>query len=82
MTVRAKFKLISYETTTYPRQNERIEMRTLKFMPVYDQTPGSENHTFWKATPNGEIKLGTINPEAWQQFELDGEYYIDFTRAE
>lgn len=59
----------------------KVEKRTLVFRPVYSDNPESENHTFWEATPSGEIRLGVVNQEAWQYFELDKEYYIDFTLA-
>jgi hypothetical protein len=58
---------------------EPAEMRTIILHPVYDNTPGSENATFWDATPSGELRLGTVNPAAWQAFELDREYYLDIT---
>lgn len=61
---------------------DAVEMRTLKFSPVYGNgDPNHENSKFWKATPSGELRLGTINPEAWSQFELGEEYYLDFTKA-
>jgi hypothetical protein len=81
--VRAKFRLARIEcsvNTTYRdgQQTER-EMRTLVFWPV---SGGSEeNKAFWDATPSGEVKLGTVNPEAWSRFELNREYYLDFTPA-
>lgn len=100
MTVRAKFRLTSYETTIHNRpqrgddgeylredpDNPRSgyvykdeEMRTLHLMAVGDSGP--ENRQFWDATPEGQIKLSTVNPEAWSHFELNQEYYVDFTPA-
>lgn len=61
---------------------EPAEQRTIVMHPVYDNTPGSENTKFWDATPNGELRLGTVNPEAWAKFELDKIYYLDFTPTE
>lgn len=93
MTVRAKFKYTGYEASQYQRQIdpsqpwgsgniETVEMRTLKFNPVYGQgDPNHENTKFWSASPCGEIRLGTVNPEAWSQFELGKEYYLDFSPA-
>lgn len=97
MPVRAKFKVTRVETSmnavarkdddgNYVMENGRnvygkVEMRTVVMHPVYDDRPGSENKQFWDATPSGELRLGTINPGAWQQFELDKEYYLDFTPA-
>lgn len=90
MTVRAKFRLDRYETTMHStghRENSKwvddgkVEKRTLVFRPVFDDNPESENRKFWEATPGGEIRLDVVNQEAWQHFELDKEYYVDFTPA-
>ena len=78
MAVRAKFKV--QEITEHAYGNKT--MKTIKLQPVYSQVEGSENKTFWDASPNGENRLGTINMDAAAQYELNGEYYIDFTRAE
>ena len=92
MTVRAKFQLQTIESSMMSRSVrqpdgslavERVEMRTLVLRPVYGNAdPEHENSRFWAATPSGEIRLGTINPDAWRHFEIDKAYYIDFTPAE
>lgn len=92
MSVRAKFRLNSYTTEmhmrclnpTAPRDEARryedVEKRTLNFTPV---TNGSEeDKAFWDATPTGSLQLGTVNPAAWEQFEIGKTYYLDFTPAE
>ena len=77
MPVRAKFKVIRIERSLW---RKGVEVQTIVFLPV---TSGSEeNKHFYQATPSGEIKLGTVNADAAAQFELEGEYYIDFTKAE
>jgi hypothetical protein len=91
MTVRAKFKVQRVECMEHMRRAgktadgtvryERGELRTIVLAPVYSNDPASENAKFWAATPSGEIKLGTINEQAWGYFELGQEYYIDFVRA-
>lgn len=91
--VRAKFVLQSYETfmsNTYPHHKadgstdyskpEQLEVRNLKFGVV--QSGSEENKAFFASTPSGTIILSTVNRAAWQQFELNKEYYIDFERAE
>lgn len=90
--VRAKFKLNSYTTemgTKYPKnaaggvdwsaKGEPVEKRTLNFTPVSSGSP--ENTPFWDATPSGSLQLGVVNQEAWKEFELGKEYYLDFTPA-
>jgi len=89
MSVRAKFKLTRYETymvsqSTYnegkEREHREVETRNLFFQAVHGNSP--ENAKFFTATPSGEVKLGVTSPEAWGQFELNKEYYLDFTPAE
>lgn len=93
MTVRAKFKVTSVEiqshlSNTGKRSDdgspvyEKVELRTIKMSPVYGNgDPNHENTKFWQYSPSGSLTLGTINPAAWEQFEIDGEYYVDFTPA-
>ena len=61
---------------------DKVEQRTIVAHPVYESSPDSENSKFWDATPSGELRLGTVNPEAWKMFEIDKEYYIDISPAE
>ena len=88
MSVTAKFKVQRIEAHTQLMQNRETgtygetEVRTVVLMPVYSEDPESENRRFWNATPSGEIRLGTVNPEAWQHFALGDEFYVDFTKAE
>jgi hypothetical protein len=57
------------------------EAQTITLTPVYSEDPDSENRLFWEATPAGKIELNTVNREAWEQFELGQEFYIDFIPA-
>ncbi len=79
MSVRAKFKVNEITEHAYGEQR----MKTIKLQPVFkNNDPNSENSKFWAASPNGEIRLGTINMVAAAQFEINGEYYITFDKAE
>ena len=93
--VRAKFRLNSFTTelhARYPQKKadgstdyskpENVEKRTLNFTPVHSDVEGSENKSFWDASPSGSVQLGVVNPEAWKHFEIGKEYYLDFTPAE
>jgi len=94
MSVRAKFKVDSFNSCLHqrtkdptkpysPENTEKVEMRTVVLSPVFGNgDPNHENTRFWNASPSGRLELGTINPEAWKQFELGKEYYIDLTPAE
>ena len=74
MTVRAKFVCTNKEP-----ESEGAENITLQ--AVYDSNPESENGLFFKYTPWGELKMGTINKEAANEFEIGKEYFIDFTKT-
>jgi hypothetical protein len=91
MSVRAKFQVTRIESQVYSTNVKREdgsgydavkrEMRTIVMHPVYSNDPTDENRRFWDASPSGELRLGTVNPDAWAQFDLDGVYYLDFTKA-
>lgn len=88
---RAKFRvtqIVRSMTTTKVREEDGkdvygpAEVQTVRLQPVYSSDPGSENKKFWEASPSGSIELGVVNKAAWSTFELDKEYYVDFTKAE
>jgi len=56
---------------------------TVDFTTVYepDGTKNDENARFTTATPWGDIRMGINNPAALEQFEVNKEYYVDFTPA-
>lgn len=51
----------------------------LVYQPVTYGSP--ENQTFFKHTPYGEIKLGTVNENVVKGLEPGQEYYVDFMGA-
>lgn len=73
--LRAKF-VVTQIVRTHNFDGEQVTMQ-----PVYSSDPASENHQFWKASPNGELRLGITNPVAVGKLELGREYYIDLTPA-
>ncbi len=85
MTVRAKFKVDSYETQLIRRTKTpgdygnmvTEESRTVKLSVV--GTGSKENDLFWSYTPSGSISLSMVTPRAWEQFKLGAEVYVDFT---
>ena len=56
---------------------------TVTFTTVYepDAQKDTENARFTTATPWGDIRMGINNPAALEQFEVNKEYYVDFTPA-
>lgn len=85
MPVRAKFKVQSITRSASYRydhdtgRNVPGEVHTIRLQPVYDGT--EENKQFFASTPSGQIELGVVNASAGSRFDLEGEYYVDFTRA-
>jgi len=73
--LRAKF------TVTSVCRNYQFAGETVTMNPVYSADPESENHAFWQASPNGELKMTISNPDAVGKLELGKEYYIDFAEA-
>lgn len=89
--VRAKFRVTSIERRmgSHPIVNADgtsqwvpAEMWTIEMSPVFgNKDPNHENTKFWSASPSGVIKLGTVNKLAVEGFDLEGEFYVDFTPA-
>lgn len=77
--VRAKFRVESYETRLESNKPGAIELRSVKLAVVYGDS--EENKKYFKWTPSGQITIGMLNPEAWQQFPLGAEVYVDFSLA-
>lgn len=69
MNVRAKFRCESIE----PQTGGKV----VTLRPVVSGS--AENESFYRYTPWGEIKLGTVNEAAAAQFVEGAEYYVDFT---
>lgn len=93
MSVRAKFKVQSVKRTMGQMPGPKdgggnyqwvpTEMWTIEMSPVYGNgDPNHENTKFWQASPSGSLTLGTVNKAAVEQFELEREFYIDFTPAD
>lgn len=70
--VRAKFKVQSVL--------QQVDGATVTLQPVVSGS--KENEEFFKYTPFGEIKIGTVNPVAAAQFKPGGSFFVDFTPAE
>ena len=73
--VRAKFKLIGVEFTQAWIKGQMVDARILKFSP-------SKDEVFGEATPSAQLQMTIVPKEAWEQFELGKEYYVDFNIAE
>lgn len=84
--VRCKFQVCKKEEFSAPGGNVFWNVFLNPAYPKQDAATGqripSENDLFWSATPGGEMRLGSIGPEAAARFEVGKEYYIDFTSPE
>ena len=78
--VRAKFKVTQIAMQPHWDKSKGKKVGTITLQPVTGGSP--ENEAFYAATPGGSITLSTVNEEALEKFELDGEYYVDFEKAE
>lgn len=56
---------------------------TLTFNAVaasnYPEDGSDENNTFAKWSPSAEFKITVANPALWGKFEVNKEYYVDFS---
>jgi hypothetical protein len=82
--VKAKFKVDGiFGGTIDGAESKRIEMS-----PVFASEVGKEgnaceeNAIFGKYTPAGHISITIVNPAAFEQFEVNKEYYVDFFSVE
>lgn len=71
--VRAKFTVTKHEAAS-------AAGATVILAPV---TSGSkENESFFKYTPFGEIRIGTVNQAVVDEMPVGKTFYVDFTPAE
>ncbi len=79
-TIRAKFQVIEINEGVNQQSGEKFG-EEVKMIPVYSPDPNHENHTFWRATPSGELRMYIENPSAFGTFRRGQEYLVDFTPA-
>lgn len=70
MSVRAKFKC---HAITSREGSKEIELGA-----VTSSGEGDPNKSWSKYTPSGNLKMSITNPEAFEQFEVGKEYFLDF----
>lgn len=70
--VRAKFRVEAVQDI-----GEASKSVTLR--AVYSDDKESANYSWSKWTPSGELRMSITNPDAFNQFELGAEYFLDFT---
>lgn len=70
MSVRAKFKCVSKDD----------QQAGVKLEVVIDGS--EENESFFQYTPAGFVQIAVLNENAFSQFQVGKEYYVDFSVAE
>lgn len=81
MNIKAKMKVSHVEENkSTDGQTKYGELVVLN--AVYSEDPQSENYSFSQATPSATVSLFISNPSAYGAFEVDKEYYVDFSPAE
>lgn len=77
--VRAKFSINSIELYSVPEDSGRVKLQA-----VYGN--GTENASWSKATPSGQLEMYISNPDAFivfkQAFQNKKAVYLDFTVEE
>ncbi|QQE80912.1 hypothetical protein [Alicyclobacillus sp. SO9] len=79
--VRAKFFVADVQPATIDGE----EAKSVSLYGVFTSQDGregnatEENRIFGDYTPGAEIRMTIKNPDAFKQFELNKEFYVDFT---
>jgi hypothetical protein len=82
-----KMQCHSKQGTARPESdsNGSVSVETVRFGAVWEGTTEaqqqSENAIFGKWTPNGEMMLGLVNPNAANFFQKGKKYYLTITEA-
>ncbi len=80
MTMRAKFRVIKIET--FPEHQQQVlHMSAVSHQP-FDKDGVSEDNSFARWTPSGELKMVITNPKLKSALKEGEAYYLDFTKAE
>lgn len=77
--MRAKFKVSDIQ-----KQGETsivLSMSAVTEAP-YDAEGNSEDNSFARYTPNGDLKMTINNPALLDKFQVGEKYYLDFSKAE
>ncbi|HEY0548178.1 MAG TPA: hypothetical protein VGF13_01175 [Verrucomicrobiae bacterium] len=80
--MRAKFRVTKVETsgTTTPAF-ETVSMMAVSEKP-FDQDGNSEDNSFARWTPSGELKMAIQNPALFGKLKEGQTFYLDFTKVE
>lgn len=77
-TMRAKFRVTQVEVVNETYQN--VTMHAVSEAP-FDQDGVSEDNSFARWTPSGELRMAIQNPDLMGVLQEGQKYYLDFTPA-
>jgi hypothetical protein len=75
--IRAKFKCLAVVEDKGPDGAKYQEQ--VSFCAVTDASEDNKSWSKW--TPSGSLSMSITNHEVWGAFEVDKEYFLDFTKA-
>jgi len=78
--VRAKFRVQEVTLCNCWSGGKTVIGKRIWMTPVSGQE--GENKAFGDATPNGDIKMTIVLEDASSQFEINKDYYVDFSLAD
>lgn len=78
MNIKAKFKCLAVVEDNDHGGNKIQEQVSL--CPVINDSEDNKNWSKW--TPSGSLSMTITNPDAWGAFEVNKEYFVDFTPAQ
>jgi hypothetical protein len=76
VTTRAKFKVTKVEDGTI----QQVTMMAVTDAP-FDPDGVSEDNSFARWTPSGELRIAITNPNLVGAFKEGDKFYLDFTKA-
>jgi len=77
--MRAKMRIGSVIKHTHC---ENLQLFAVGKNGPYDTDGADENNTFAKFTPSADMTIQIANPDLFGKFEVDDEFYLDFTKVE
>jgi len=75
----AKFELVSVKPQS--ASAEELVFRAVTNKP-FDADGASDDNTFARWTPSGELKMNVQNPQLVGQFKVGQKFYLNFTPSE
>lgn len=77
--MRAKFRVTHVEKVS--DACESITMTAVTEKP-FDSEGNSEDNSFARWTPTGDLKISVTNPNLFGKIQAGEKYYLDFSKAE